>query len=249
MELDWSTFLLEIINFLVLVWILKHFLYKPVINIINRRREDIQKKIDEASRLHSEADSLKNQYQTRLTKWEEEKNDLRKTLLKEIETERKRLTEQLDKSLEEEKKKAQILIERQAKEELVNKERLALKQGTLFCTRLLKRLAGPELENAIVQLILEELDSLSKEQQQLLKNAGKKETGPIKIFSAFKLDAANRGNIEKALHSIIEQKTAVEYRQDDTLISGLRIQFGSWNLGANLQDELKYFSESGNAVD
>ena len=42
MELSWSTFFLEIINFLVLVWILKRFLYKPVMDVIARRREGIE---------------------------------------------------------------------------------------------------------------------------------------------------------------------------------------------------------------
>lgn len=249
MELDWTTFLLEIVNFLILVWILKYFLYRPVMTIIDQRRASIQKKVDEATALHNEAELLKEQYQGRLTKWEEEKNDLRNTLHKEIETERKQLMDQLNKSLEDEKEKAQILIERRAKEELIKKEKLALQQGALFCSRLLTRLSGPELENAIVQLTLEELDKLSTEKQHLLKTAGKKETTPARISSAYELSAANRERIEKALHKAIGQSIQIEYRQDASLISGLRIQIGSWYLGANLQDELKYFSESDHAFD
>ena len=38
MEVDWTTFALEIINFLILVWILKRFFYHPVLDIIARRR-------------------------------------------------------------------------------------------------------------------------------------------------------------------------------------------------------------------
>ena len=249
MELDWSTFLLEIVNFLILVWILKYFLYKPVINIIAQRREHIQKKEDAATALHNEAESLKNQYQTRLAKWEAEKKVLHKALLKEIETERKQLMEQLNKSLEEEKRKAHILIERRSKEELINNEKTALQQGALFCSRLFSRLAGPELENAIVQITLEELDKLSVEQQQLLQTACSKETAPISIFSAYQLSSANRDHIEKLLHKIVDQKTRFIYKQEPSLISGLRIRIGSWYLGANLKDELKYFSDSGHAID
>lgn len=249
MELDWTTFLLEIVNFLILVWILKRFLYKPVMTMIDQRRASIQKKVDEASALHTEAESLKSRYQERLTQWEEEKNNLRNTLHKEIETERKQLMEQLGKSLEDEKKKAQILIERRANEEFINKEKLAIQQGTLFCSRLLARLAGPELENAIVQLFLEELDNLSTEQQRLLKTACKNETTPARIFSAYELSIANREHIENALHRAIARGIQVEYRQDASLISGLRIQIGSRYLGANLRDELKFFGESVHAFD
>ena len=38
MQIDWTTFALEIINFLVLVWILKRFLYRPVLDTLARRR-------------------------------------------------------------------------------------------------------------------------------------------------------------------------------------------------------------------
>ena len=73
MELDWSTFILEIINFLVLVWLLKRFFYKPVLNVINRRREQIQKKISDAEGVRHEAESLKSDYENRLAGWEDEK--------------------------------------------------------------------------------------------------------------------------------------------------------------------------------
>jgi F-type H+-transporting ATPase subunit b len=35
-ELNWTTFVLEILNFLVLVWLLKHFFYQPVKGVIAR---------------------------------------------------------------------------------------------------------------------------------------------------------------------------------------------------------------------
>ncbi|WP_054775053.1 hypothetical protein [Methylogaea oryzae] len=42
MELDWSTIALEIVNFLILVWLLKRLLYKPVQDIIAQRRAAIE---------------------------------------------------------------------------------------------------------------------------------------------------------------------------------------------------------------
>lgn len=41
MDFDWTTFILEIINFLILIWILKHFLYRPVLKVISERRSGI----------------------------------------------------------------------------------------------------------------------------------------------------------------------------------------------------------------
>ena len=48
MELDWTTFILELVNFVVLVWILNRFLYRPVMNVIDQRKAAIQRTLAEA---------------------------------------------------------------------------------------------------------------------------------------------------------------------------------------------------------
>ena len=63
LELNWSTFILEIINFLILIWILKHFFYKPVLNVIARRRAGVAKTMADAESLHNEATMLQKQYE------------------------------------------------------------------------------------------------------------------------------------------------------------------------------------------
>ena len=90
MELNWSTFILEIINFLVLIWILKRFIYKPVLNVIAQRRTTIENQSAEALRLHEEATDLKNQYQNRLSDWEQEKQQARDAVNQELEIEKAR---------------------------------------------------------------------------------------------------------------------------------------------------------------
>lgn len=42
MTLDWSQLLLQIINFLVLIWLLQRYLYRPVLAAIDRRRDERQ---------------------------------------------------------------------------------------------------------------------------------------------------------------------------------------------------------------
>ena len=90
MELSWSTFVLEIINFLALVWILKRFLYKPVLDIIARRRSAIEKTQADAATLMAAAEQLQDQYGGRLTEWERERQEARATLARELDDERAR---------------------------------------------------------------------------------------------------------------------------------------------------------------
>ena len=112
MELNWSTFLLEIINFLILVWILKHFFYKPVLNVIARRRRSIEKSLNDANTLHEDAEALRVQYENRLAEWEKERQAAHTSLDKEIETERARRMEALRTTLGEEREKARVIEQR-----------------------------------------------------------------------------------------------------------------------------------------
>ena len=66
MELDWTTFLLEVINFLILVWLLKRFLYQPVLEVIGKRRQKIQAELLQAATTQDQASQLKEQYEKRI---------------------------------------------------------------------------------------------------------------------------------------------------------------------------------------
>ena len=66
MEFDWTTFVLEALNFLVLVWLLKRFFYQPVLAEIEARRDATAKTIADAETVRREAEALKSEYQAHL---------------------------------------------------------------------------------------------------------------------------------------------------------------------------------------
>jgi F-type H+-transporting ATPase subunit b len=137
LELNWSTFLLEIINFLILVWILKHFFYKPVLNVIAGRRRSIEKSLNDANTLHEDAEALRARYENRLAEWEKERQAAHMSLDNEIETERARRMEILRANLAEEREKARVIEQRALEASRLRAEETALAQGVQFATRLL----------------------------------------------------------------------------------------------------------------
>jgi F-type H+-transporting ATPase subunit b len=245
-ELDWSTFILEIINFLVLVWLLKRYFYKPVLNVINRRREEIQKKISDAEGIRHEAESLKSEYENRLDDWENEKASARTALRKEIETQRKHMLDELRVSIEQEREKERVLNQRKIENEQRRNEKLAMEQALAFTSRLLTRLATPQLEAQIVRLAIEDLEKLSDEEKGLLQKAYAQAKTPVSVSSAFPLAKEHTAAIKKHLAGILDQPPECDFRQNAEILAGLRISVGSWMLKATLQDELKYFAEAGN---
>src|SRR5579863_5192225 len=112
MELNWTTFALEIVNFLVLVWILKRFLYKPVLAAIARRKAAIDETLSNANTRQTQAQALEQQYRNRLADWELENEKLRAAVIEENNTLRTQLMESLQDSLEKEREKSRVLEER-----------------------------------------------------------------------------------------------------------------------------------------
>jgi F-type H+-transporting ATPase subunit b len=243
-EFNWTTFVLEIINFLVLVWILKRFLYKPVIGVIAQRKAAIEKTMVDAKTMEEGAQALKLQYENRLGDWELEKEKAQAKLLDEIKAERARLMEGLQTSLAQEREKNRVLEARRMDEIRRGMEEEALAQGRQFASRLLSRLPAPELEAKIVELALEDLSRLSDEKRQMIRAAYQEAGSKVLLASAFPLRATQRDALTKAMSHLIGQDLSCELRQDRNLISGLRITIGPWVLRANLQDELESFGEA-----
>ena len=247
MELSWSTFLLEIINFLVLAWILKRFLYRPVLDVIARRRAGIAKTLSDAEARHDEAQVLREQYEQRLTRWEDERRQGRAELQHEIEEERARRMEELQDLLVTERKKAQVIEQRELAEALRRNEATALAHGARFASRLLGYASGPELEARLLELLLDEIGTLSTERLEALRRGIGEPASDVVIATAFPLADVQRARLTEALTTALAMEVSPRYEEDSELLAGLCVSIGSWTLGANLRDELKGFAEFSDA--
>ena len=241
MELNWSTFILEIINFLILVWLLKHFFYKPVLDIINRRRAGIEKTLNDAETKHADAEVLRDQFENRLAEWEKERQTAYAELDKEIQVERSQRMEALQAALEQEREKNQVIEQHKLDAERRHSEELALNQGARFASQLLSIAVGPEMEKRMIDLLLKDLSALPDEKNTSLRAAAGNSDNIVLISSAYPLDDDTRKGLENSLTTNLDINTPVQYVQDNDLQAGLRITIGDWVLHANLQDELKGF--------
>jgi F-type H+-transporting ATPase subunit b len=244
-ELDWSTFLLEVINFLILVWLLKRFLYQPVLNVVAQRRQKIEAELTQTAKGQAEAEALKQQYEARLADWEQEKRDALDELEQQVEQERGKRLQQLDAELQQQQLKHQARDEQQQNQWRAQAEAEALQLGSAFAARLLKALSCPELDLHLQQLFIDQLAALPENSMRELRQGWQAQGTKIEIISATALDEARQQTIRQALEQKLGQRDGQwHFRQDEHLIAGLRVSIGGWMLQANLQDELRFFSEA-----
>ena len=242
MELNWSTFVLEIINFLVLVWLLKRFLYQPVKAVVARRRASIDAQLDEAASRQKEAEALRAQYENRLADWEGEREEARQGLHREIDTERSRLLDALQQELAAEREKAAVLTERQLEDKSRESEVLALEQGARFVSRLLEGIASPEVQTRLLELLLRELKELPPAQRDALQAMDNGKAVPVTVLSAFPLTEEQKTSLQQRIEKLVPGTQAFDWHEDRKLIAGVRVTVGPWVIHANLHDELKTFA-------
>jgi F-type H+-transporting ATPase subunit b len=238
---DWVTFALEIVNFLVLVWILQHFLYRPVRDTIARRKAAIAQTLSDAATKHAEAEALGRQYSERLADWDREKQALRAQAMAEVDAERARKITELQRALDQEREKRRVVEERQRDELRQDLEEEALAVGARFAARLLARVASPGVEAQLAAVAIEDIAKLPEARLQAIRTAWRESGSRMTVASAFPLPEERRGAIEQGLAGGSGKHPPAQFVEDPSLLAGLRISIGPWVLRANLRDELEFF--------
>lgn len=244
MGIDWSTFVLELVNFLILLWILKRFLYAPVKAAIEERQRRVEGVLAEAQATQAQAERLRAEYESREQAWAAERVQARAALERELGAERTRRLDALEVELQGQRDKAAILAERRARETARHDQETALALAAAFASRLLARVADPTLEARLVAMAIEDVPRLSQAHRQALAAAADQGSDTLRIESAYPLQEEQRQALESALSAAAGRSLRCRLEPNPELIAGLRIDAGPLVLRANLQDELRFFAES-----
>jgi F-type H+-transporting ATPase subunit b len=239
MEFNISTFGLEIINFLILIWILQRLFYKPLLAVIAKRKQDIEQTLADAENVRQQAEKEREIYEQRQKLWEQEKQAALIVFHQQMDAERLVQLNKLQLELEQQRKINQVTLNRQQQEYQDYAQQQALKNSAKFAGILLQQAANAELEARLAQLLLERLLTLP----ETCELAETHKAATLKISSAYPLSTDLQLQLEQRFSTLISLPLSFQYQQDVTLIAGLRIDIGSWVLNANLKHELSGFAE------
>jgi len=243
MQLDWTTFALEVINFLALVWILKRLFYQPVLNALDARQARVRAETAQAAKLQQEADSLRQQYEERLAHWAQEREEMRRKLEQELVQQRAAGMERIRRALGDEEEKARVRDAARTAAHEFELTRQAAGAAYRDVASMLHRLASPALTESIARLLIEDLAELPQTQREALRGAVEKlgADATAEIAPAHPLDDATVQDIARGLTAAAGRALRVTLAPDPALIAGVRIAVGECLLHANLADELAFF--------
>jgi F-type H+-transporting ATPase subunit b len=235
MTIDWITVSAQIINFLLLVWLLKHFLYQPVIRAMNQREQRIAERLDQAQEREQQAEERIQQYQDQLRQLQQQRSEILAAAKQEAGEQKKTLLEAArdDVSAQRNNWRRQANIE---KEEFLG----SLRQQSMHACQAIARkalgdLANAELEDQVCRTFLDRFTSLDKAALKTLASTDE----PVRIASAFELESAMRDRLTRVIGNSLGQGVTVEYTRSPDLLCGIELVRGSQRLSWNLADYLQ----------
>ena len=245
MLIDWFTVIAQVINFLILVWLLKRFLYRPILNAIDAREKRIAAKIADADAKETEAQKQREEYQQKNELFDQQRNTHMNEVLEAAKAERAQLLDAARQESDDLRASFQQALrneQRSLNEEL---SRRAREEVFAIARKTLSDLAGTSLEQRVTEIFLDRLRELNTAQITELKSAFKiSSDDALLVRTAFKLSAQQRAAIDTVIAEILGKQKPVEFIIVPDLVSGIEISSDGRKIAWSIADYLGSLAKS-----
>ncbi|NBD33953.1 MAG: F0F1 ATP synthase subunit B [Cyanobacteria bacterium] len=245
---DWFTFFAQIINFVILVYLLRRFLYRPINKVMDDRQRQLQERWDDAREQQEKAQQEAKKYQDQQAELEAQREELISQAKAEAEAKRQELRQAARAEIQQRREQWQQALQ-QEKESFYARSRQKLQEETIaICRRVLQDLADADLEDQAIALFLERLKEQSNDENSEIFNFKNAESQEVMIWSGFELSSPQRQRIALALErQNLTESHAIEFQTNPDLIFGIEARFGDyevrWSVDNYLQNLDRTFSE------
>ena len=246
MLIDWFTVIAQVVNFLILVWLLKRFLYRPILDAIDAREKRIALALADADAKKTEAEKERDAFQHKNEEFDQQRAVLLSQATDEAKAERLRL---LDAARQESdglraKRQEALISERQSLDEALT--RRAHEEVLAIARKALADLAGATLEERMADVFLRRLREMDDDAMAGLKSAFKASSSPLLVRTAFTLPPAQSAAIETALKETLGGEMQVQFETAPDLVSGIEVSANGHKVAWSIAE---YLASLGKAVD
>lgn len=263
MKINWFTVIAQVINFLILVWLLKKFLYKPVLDAIDAREKKIVARLDDAKNKKQEAKKEQDDFTEKNKQFDAQKQALMDKAIADTKVQKDKLMDSAQKeadALHSKQQKAFADMQENIKKNLAQKIQ---KQVFDISRKTLTDMASVDLEEQTTKLFISRLEQLKDEEAKEFKNSFAAGLKPVLIQSAFELPKKQQTEIKKAVDKLLGKETEFEFKTVPEIISGIELSENgyklSWSISAyldslqnnilnTLKDEVKDLPEPNKAT-
>lgn len=240
MNIDWFTFIAQIINFLILVALLRWLLYGPIVRAMKKREETISNQLEEAERKVREADEKAEDYQSKISEIDAKREEVLKAARLKAEEERRKRLKEARREVDDQRKEWQRSYRRELEDMVSDLRRQAGKVSLKATRQTLAELADADLQERMCAVLVSRLEKLDDDQRQELTHSLRQgEGGDVLVRSSFELSSDCRQRLHEVLSQRFDLQGEIDWTHSPDLICGLEIDLGGYTLGWNIEEFLQ----------
>jgi F-type H+-transporting ATPase subunit b len=242
MHIDWFVFFAQIVNFLILLFLLKKFLYGRIIGAMDAREARIAATFAEAEEAREEASRSVLMCEKKLQDIQSASDEMMNKARAEAYAYRRELMDQARKEVDEIQNRWTETLRSERENFFQELRRLTGTQVYAITRRVLKDLADMDLEQRIVQILTERIEMMNREERERIRTlmtAGEK----ITIQSAFDIPPEAREKLNGTLQRNIGSGIDVAYEKSDDVMSGYELRINGYKIAWSMKDYLDTLEE------
>lgn len=238
MLIDWFTVAAQALNFLALVWLLKRFLYRPILDAIDAREQDLATKLADADARQAGARTEQARFEHDNAELAQRSAELLHQATQQAQAERVRL-------LDEARAAADAM--RSERGAALEAEQLALSQQFAHRARqevfalaraTLRELAERSLEQQICEVLARRLRALDDAAASALLAGLAHGAGPLLVRSSGELAPPQRDTLQRVLDERHGAPVTLRFETAPELISGIELSANGYQLAWSIDDYL-----------
>lgn len=239
MQISWWTLALQVVNFLVLVWLLQRFLYRPVRDILEKRKAMATEALDAAAKAKKEAEAERKRYEDERGGLVAERQEMLEAAHRSIEAER-------TKRLEEAREEARKLVD--GAHQSIAEERAKTLQGleadvaglaVTLAGKLLDKLGGTVSNDIFLDQTMAALKALPDAERRRLERELDASDAPVTVVTASPLSDEQQKQWQEKLEATLERPLKPAFETDPKLIAGAALHFPHVVVSFSWADQLK----------
>lgn len=246
MGFHWVTFLAQILNLFVLVWLLKRFLYRPIIDVIAKRQAYIEDKVKNAEKAALAAQKQQDTLTKQAEQWQADRQKRLDAVYREAEALKQEQTEQIRQEATHLRQKMQDDLNREALAKELEIRNIMIQNFMDLSRQILTDFSGIGPMAQGIELFKQKVKSLPKSTLNTIKTNLKKE-GSVTVTASEKLTPAEQQNLTAFLTETLGN-TTLKFAVQNDLILGLEVTIGETVLEWNLKSYLDLFENNLNTA-
>jgi F-type H+-transporting ATPase subunit b len=238
MLIDWFTVGAQALNFIILVWLLKRFLYKPILAAVDAREKRIAAELANADAKMAEAQKQREEFQHRNEEFDQQRAALLRKAADEAKAERQRLFDEARKAADALSVKRQEALRSDANNLNQAIRRRTEQEVFAIARKALTDLAATSLEEQMSEVFNRRLRAMDGKAREGFGQALRTASAPALVRSTFELPAAQRAAIQNALNESFSAEIHVRFETAPDLISGIELSTDGQKMAWSIADYL-----------